>query len=56
MLQTYGSNASVEDAIRSTEEIIAQRGENVKKNDSREMDTVKALERQNVLMKERWEY
>ena len=56
MLQTYGSNASVEDAIRSTEEIIAQRGENVKKNYSREMDTVKALEQQNALMKEKWEY
>ena len=45
MLQTYGSNASVEDAIRSTEEIISQRGENVKKNYSREIQSMEELRR-----------
>ena len=34
----------------------AQREKEGKRKNSREMDTVKALERQNVLMKERWEY
>ena len=34
----------------------AQREKEGKRKNSREMDTVKALERQNALMKEKWEY
>lgn len=32
MLQTYGSNASVEDTIRSTEGIVAQQEADVKRS------------------------
>lgn len=39
MLQTYGSNASVEDAIRSTEGIVSQNEEGVKQKYSREIDS-----------------
>lgn len=55
MLQTYGSNASVEDAIRSTEEIIAQRGENVKKNYSKEMQSTEELRRVNRALERKLE-
>lgn len=34
----------------------AQREKEGKRKNSQEMDTVKALERQNALMKEKWEY
>ena len=39
MLQTYGSNASVEDTIRSTEGIVTQQEADVKSKYSRELDS-----------------
>lgn len=59
MLQTYGSNASVEDAVRSTSGIVSQNEGGVKKKYSREMDTVEGMDRDsdgNALSDEQQEF
>ena len=45
MLQTYGSNASVEDAIRSTGGIVSQDEGGVKQKYSREIQSIEELRR-----------
>ena len=55
MLQTYGSNASVEDAIHSTAGIVSQNEGGVKQKYSREMQSMEELRRVNRALERKLE-